>query len=167
MHLFKNTYCSKCKRSQFQKGGCSKCGSPLVDPPFINKASFVVVFVVIVSWVTISVLNNDSEEPSSAQSQVVYASVGEEGVLDPKSGDEEWLVAVDEEALDALTDASVARDSYGISELLMAHKLFAVPVNTRVKVIDTTATKTKIRVLEGDQMGKDGWVSYEFVIKPN
>jgi len=73
------------------------------------------------------------------------------------------LVAVDEEAFEELIKASVAKDYMGIAELLLLGKVFEVPNNTKVLVIDSAFAKRKIRILEGDEFGRTGWVPYEFL----
>jgi hypothetical protein len=72
-------------------------------------------------------------------------------------------VAVDETSFDALVKSSVKGDSYGVAELVAAGKVFGVDGPVRVLLLDSTFTKCKVRILEGPQTGRAGWVPTEWV----
>ena len=62
------------------------------------------------------------------------------------------------------------KDKYGFIELVESGKVFSVPNNTRVLVLDygggfLDSTKSKIRILEGPWTGTAGWVPEEWVVK--
>lgn len=101
------------------------------------------------------------------QVQARKVFVGDEGVLnyhdDVNDCSQKSVVAVDEKSEDVVTKASVANDTYGIAELVMNNQAFLVPNCTKVQVIDQSFAIRKIRILEGDQIGKSGWVPMEFV----
>lgn len=115
-----------------------------------------------------------SSNPSSEPQQVAEENkpggkvgIGEEGILnyheDATDCSQTSIVAVDEETHKAIVTASVAKDTYALSEFIVKGKAFLVPNCTKVKVIDQGYGRRKIRVSEGEQANKAGWVSMEFV----
>ena len=92
-----------------------------------------------------------------------HPGLGEDGFLRSTDGGA-LPVALDEEAWQAMWDAVVAGDDYGMAELVATGRVLAVESGTRVRVIDTGLFRNKIRVLEGEHTGRGGWVAYEFVI---
>lgn len=101
--------------------------------------------------------------PTSAPSSSSLSSlrVGEEGRLD--NGGNLAFVAVDDAAFDALNKAANAGDQVGIADLITAGRVFTVSQNTRILVIENGIFSVKIRVTDGPQQGKSGWVPAEFV----
>lgn len=114
-----------------------------------------------------------SSNPSPEPQQVVEdkpngkVGIGEEGILnyheDVTDCSQTSIVAVDEETHKAIVTASIAKDTYALSEFVVKGKAFLVPNCTKVKVIDQGFGRRKIRVSEGEQINKAGWVSMEFV----
>ena len=72
-------------------------------------------------------------------------------------------LAVDEQAYDELSSAMMAKDSYGCQELVNSGKVFLVEEGTEVLIIDRTLYLVKVRILEGTNQGKAGWVIHEAV----
>lgn len=67
-------------------------------------------------------------------------------------------VAADEKTLDDLAAALASRDGK-LESLIASGKVFTVPNNTRIRIMETGFAKTRVRVLEGDKMMQEGWVS--------
>jgi hypothetical protein len=88
---------------------------------------------------------------------------GAKGWLVSSHPNVEVFVATDEKAFDDVTNAAIANDTYGVKELLSKGKIFIGSYNSRVLVIDSAMLKTKVRLLDGDNIGKAGWVPFEFV----
>lgn len=95
--------------------------------------------------------------------------VGEDGMLnyhsDIKDCSQETIVSLDVETEKAVIKASIANDTYGMAEVVSSGKAFLVSNCTKVKVIDQNVGSRKIRILEGEQLSKSGWVPMEFVKK--
>ena len=93
--------------------------------------------------------------------------IGETGVLKPLGeGASIVLVGVDEKAVDAIYKALMAKDETGIEELAAAGRIFIVAPGTKVKVLDLhgfLAPRSEIRILEGPQKGRRGFVSTSLV----
>lgn len=123
--------------------------------------TLIIVLLCIVGAVVAFGSNNSTQ--TSGNSSADSIGIGDEGRL--YSGADNIFVAIDQDSFDKLTAAAVAEDSYGITELMLQGKIFLVGSNTRVKVIDTSFAKTKVRVLSGDWTGSSGWVPYEWVKK--
>lgn len=101
---------------------------------------------------------NSAAVPTSALS---HLRAGQEGHLD--NGGDTAFVAADDAAFDELTKAASAGDQVGIRELVRGGRVFLVPQNTRILVIENGVFSVRIRVLDGLQKDKAGWVPAEFV----
>lgn len=77
--------------------------------------------------------------------------------------DKEALIAVDEKALDELMKSFAAKDWQGVVELNVSGRVFPVPSHTKVLIIDQSFGKRKIRIDEGKQSGKTGWLPMEYL----
>lgn len=73
------------------------------------------------------------------------------------------VVASTKDGLDEFHKAVVAKDEYGINEMILGGSMLPVPSGTRVRVIDITMLTSQVRVLEGKYMGEAGWVDSSFV----
>lgn len=98
-------------------------------------------------------------QPASSQK----VSVGEEGYI--KVSSPKTILANTKTDLDALTKIYLANDTEGIAEFLVGGQGFAVSNGTKVLVIDTAYGVRRVRVLEGDQANKTGWLPMEYVSK--
>jgi hypothetical protein len=74
------------------------------------------------------------------------------------SGASSIRVAADDLALTDLINALAARDENSMESLEGAGRVFSVSNDTRVRVLERTSTKAKVRVLEGENTMKEGWV---------
>lgn len=89
-----------------------------------------------------------------------------------KAGASTIPVAIDEKALDEFVRAATTNDDYGLRHLISSGRVFSVPNNTDVIILDSTALTTK--VLIGPVVGasadsafrKSGWLPHEWVIQP-
>lgn len=80
--------------------------------------------------------------------------------------DGQWIyLAVDRDAMDELMDAQNASDLDGLRRLGQQDKVFRVPNNTTVEVVERGGLLTKVRATEQDRVytGREGWLQYEFV----
>ncbi len=90
-------------------------------------------------------------------------SVGEEGYINTPSP--KAMIALTEAGYKELTKIYIANDTMGIGEFLTSGKGFAVPKGTKVLVTDSAVGARKVRILEGDNIGKAGWIAMEWVSK--
>lgn len=93
-------------------------------------------------------------------------SIGDTGTIIPghyKSA----IIAVDEASFDAVMKAEIANDDEGKVELARMGKLFLVDPGTKCRVLDfhvVMATMSyKVRILDGKQSGRAGYIAAEFV----
>lgn len=106
--------------------------------------------------------------PSEAKKAKVAASapnvgVADEGYLRLPDSDAEVVLAIDLKAYDEFVNVSVAKDMYGLADLVLARRIFKVASGTRGLVIETKWFKNRVRVLEGPEAGRSGWVPFEWV----
>ncbi len=89
----------------------------------------------------------------------------------PNSGDQGRLymdggtipVAITKDALDKMTRSFNVKDEIGFDNLFLSGQAFWTESGTKVLVIDMSFATRKIRILEGSQYGRSGWVPYEWV----
>lgn len=70
-------------------------------------------------------------------------------------------VAVDEKAYEAMMNAAAVKDDQGITNLILAGRVFTVSNSTKVQVISPGFLKAQVRILEGPKAGRSGWVPTE------
>ncbi|HLF82831.1 MAG TPA: 6-pyruvoyl-tetrahydropterin synthase-related protein [Blastocatellia bacterium] len=68
------------------------------------------------------------------------------------------LVSVDEQALNELMNALPAKDNSKVDALVESGKLLRIANDTRVRILETGAGKTKVRILQGGHSMAEGWV---------
>jgi len=97
-----------------------------------------------------------------------HVSIGQEGRLYVEGADH-LQVCIDEKTLDEVVHAVAVGDKYGFVELMESGRVFSVPNNTKVLVLDKGgflySEKSKVRILEGLWAGKAGWVPQEWVTR--
>jgi hypothetical protein len=67
------------------------------------------------------------------------------------------MVAVDEKAFSDLINA-LSSGGEGVDGLIQSQKVFTVPNNTRVRILEIATSKNKVRITEGDRIMQEGWV---------
>jgi predicted nucleic acid-binding Zn ribbon protein len=163
-------FCSEEIQDEAKK--CKHCQTDLVkmENKRRNRGACLILFVIIAILITVAVVNlNIAKEEAkiNSPSNNISTGVGDEGILNSNDNisdcSGEIIIGVNEEAQKAITEASVAEDGYGLMELVAAGKAFTVLNCTKVKILDTGFAIRKIRVLEGGQKNRSGWVPYEFV----
>jgi hypothetical protein len=81
---------------------------------------------------------------------------GGEAILSPRARGEVFL-ALDPSASGEITDAQVLGDKTKLAKLITSGKAASTPSGTRVKIIELEDTRAKVRVLDGDISGTEGW----------
>ena len=71
------------------------------------------------------------------------------------------MVAVDEQSLDELVTALA--NTNRVEQLVDAGRVFSVPNNTKVRVVEANFTKLKVRFLEGRLVMTEAWVPEPWV----
>ena len=96
-------------------------------------------------------------------------SLGEVGIINYKTDRNDCtgqtILGATKESQDKITTALVANDEIGLAQLVITREAFMVDNCTKVKVIDTAVSLRQVRILEGEQVGKSGWLPYEWAIK--
>lgn len=67
-------------------------------------------------------------------------------------------VSEDEQTYKELVAAVTAKDTVGYNKLLYSGKVFEVATGTKVLVLEPGLERSKVRILEGNNSGRSGWV---------
>lgn len=73
------------------------------------------------------------------------------------------LVAVDERALNELMTALPAKDDAKVDAMVESGRVLRVANDISVRVLESGAGKTKVRILEGEHTMAEGWVSERWI----
>ena len=98
-----------------------------------------------------------AEAPSGQKERRGALAVGSDAVLFIE-GQPAISVATDERALSELLGALAAREMNKIDELVNSGRVLRVPGGTRVTILEISPGSLKVRIREGENMTKDGWV---------
>jgi hypothetical protein len=127
-------------------------------------AGLVMLFICVVSWLVIDSVS--SPRPSSPPDTPTPTGVpvGDEARLHSTDLDS-ISVCLDEEAFDRCTEVLLAKDEYGLYELVVAGRVFFVPNDTQVLVLAVRRSphSIKVRILGGEHAGRAGWVQSAWV----
>lgn len=58
-----------------------------------------------------------------------------------------------------------ANDEYGYQRLFALGRMYRVKNGTKALVLERTHTLARVRILDGNYQGRDGWLPVEFVVK--
>lgn len=79
------------------------------------------------------------------------------------SGDQNNWIAVDSAAWSEAYKASTAGDKHGLYELIVAGRLFVVDDGTPGLLLSIGMQQHEVRILDGPQTGKKGWIDTKLV----
>lgn len=77
--------------------------------------------------------------------------------------EEKCPIGVTKQAYSELTRSLMSGDNAGVTNLIYSGKAFIIPAGTRAKIIEYTVTLRRVRILDGDFAGQDGWCAMEHV----
>ncbi|OGD56943.1 hypothetical protein A2V71_03015 [Candidatus Berkelbacteria bacterium RBG_13_40_8] len=100
--------------------------------------------------------SNSSSDTSSAM------SIGSEHKITNSSGGTIYI-ATNRDSWNQLSKAVMAGDDTGVNNLLVSGRIFPVNVGSKVKIIDQDWTVLQVRVQNGTNSGRSGWVGSEFL----
>jgi len=106
---------------------------------------------------------------SSNSKEEQKLEIGDVGIINYRddkndcSGDDLVILGVSREAQEKVDKALYAKDTIGIAQLLANGEAFAVDICTKAKIIDSAVALREVRILEGKNMGKSGWLPYEWI----
>ncbi|NBC24220.1 MAG: hypothetical protein GVX78_01220 [Bacteroidetes bacterium] len=109
-----------------------------------------------------------TEATVEESSQNDFVNTGEEGVVNmtPEHCEDSTLIAPNREAFEAFHEARATQDGDEIQNVMIRENVFGVFDCTKVEVIDSAGflgSVRQVRVLEGGNEGKTGWVPVEWV----
>ncbi|MCK5320257.1 hypothetical protein KAJ61_02610 [Candidatus Parcubacteria bacterium] len=107
-----------------------------------------------------------SNYSNKAENEIIY--IGDEAII--KNGAELVLLGRTKDDFSELQKISLAKDTFGLAQMMEAERIFEVKSGTKIKLLDSETSlldynsdKRQVRILEGPQIGKSGWVNYDFV----
>ena len=129
------------------------------------------IWVVLLILAVAAVLTLALMRRSNSAKNADEASIESRGSNDHSPGSEVFLylpgrstvmVAVDEQSLDELIGA-LAGTGEEVQVLVDSGKVFTVPNNTRVRVVEMNFAKIKVRFLEGKRVMTEAWVPERWI----
>jgi len=127
-----------------------------------------VFIIIIIGMITLPIVmtiisSNTSPSPSSTTQLSTDLRVGDTGTIKSSSGS--LLVALTRSDAKEVISLSVAKDTLGVSKMVLDGRVMLVDSGTKIRVIDTDLFYTNVRILEGKYYGESGWLPNEFVSK--
>lgn len=148
------------KTGKEKKGMRSGPKDPVKIPPGV------VVLVAIIGLVLFFVysMRNISSLPPGTGASTSSGIVGTEAHLKLGDGQYPTPVAEDEQTYKEMMEAIRVKDIIGTNKfLLYSDKVFMAPTGTKVWVLESGLERAKVRILEGNNYGKSGWVPRQTV----
>lgn len=134
--------------------------------PFILVALVIIILIIGGIWVATKREANNKNQQINLLSNYTYsagdtATINMNDDVNDKSGG--VIVSIDEASFNELIGYVIVNDLGGLGRLVAAKKVFDANNGTRVRVLEVYYSKIKVRILEGEHEGKEGWVPYEYV----
>lgn len=148
---------------------------PIVPPspaPKQHKTALAIVVTVFVILGIMALVNRAGRQTDNANTNpVTVFTVGEEVRInfnqDRQRATGVALLAVDETALDQFIAIAQSGDDTGLDALFESRRLVSVKNGTRVRVLKQTANRVRLRVVEGEMTGQEGWTTTQFLVRLN
>ncbi len=140
---------------------CKHCGKSQPNQVSRKLIYTLIASVALVFFISIGSSGSTISTPPAPQIESV--SVGETGYLE--SSADNVLVGTTKQNYEEIVKLSVAKDNEGLTQMVLNGQAYFVDSGTQVRVIDTSMFARQVRILEGKQSGKSGWVPAEFVKK--
>jgi 6-pyruvoyl-tetrahydropterin synthase related domain len=137
-----------------------------ITPRLKRRATAVLIVMVITTIIVMIIRRSDVANPGQGEAQPSggsgqisggYAGVGSDARL-YLEGRDSVAVAVDEKASGELLAAIAGRDQTALEALTESGRVLKVDNNTRVRVLQAESGNTRVRILEGPNILKEGWV---------
>jgi len=152
--------CPHCKTEVDPKASrCPHCHGKIFQWTFIKilVVGFFSLMVLSAVISTVSYQNYTSKEVAT----IAPLSISEEGYLD--SGNPTVILGTTKDNYDEALKLSIAKDSEGITKMLLNNQVIMVKSGTKIRVIDTSMFEREVRILDGKEYGQSGWTANEFV----
>ncbi len=168
--------CPTCKKKVSEEAvTCPKCGQPLEQNQkfqAMRKAQkrggvFGLVLLLIVLGFILSREESTNKRSTTTQVSVTSpapkkALVDIGSVVKLRSGAEVIVLGRTKNDYDSMAKAYRADDSHGRAQLLLSGRAFKVPAGTKARIIDQSWTMRQVRILEGQSVGRAGWIPAEW-----
>lgn len=146
-------------RDEIERGR-NRPAEPIKANPKVGCIAIIIVLVVLV--VCVNLLRSPTgptDESTASYDEPSMKRIGDIAYLQLKDGQDDVWVSEDEQTYKELIDAVMAQDNIGIKKLVLySGRVFTVDSGTKVLVLESGLERAKVRILEGDNYGKSGWV---------
>jgi len=164
--------CGECGTEVSDKAtACPKCGNPISSQNATTAASKktgkgIGCLTVIVLFTILAIFGKFSDDGSSRPGNVdVGPSIGDMVTIRLPSSNDEPVLCATREAQDQFTKLAVAHDTLGIGTLLVANVCFLVEPGASARLIDSGFGVKQVRVMDGKQFSRSGWLPSEWINK--
>lgn len=99
-------------------------------------------------------------KPEGRYDHVVHP--GEQALLTAAGADRIWVAVAKEDSY-PLQKAMAEKDEAFLQQAVTDGKAFVLPVGARIEVTGQSANKRRLKVAEGPDAGKVGWVEFEYL----
>jgi hypothetical protein len=132
---------------------------------FYYLIAFIIsIFVVIVVKLTdgpTKHLEQEADRYASVETYSYHFFAGDKAFMNGKFA----LIASDEDSFEELGKIATANDKIGAERLVLSGRAFIEDGHVEVLIIETKSNTARIRILEGRNYGRDGWIYTKFLSK--
>jgi hypothetical protein len=117
------------------------------------------IIAIVIIWALVARLNRNKPPAAGTTSEQRQNAVrvGGQATLFIEGRDDVY-VATDEQALPELLSAVASREAANVDALVGSGRVLRLPNNTSVEVLELAAGKVKVRLSEGSNAMRTGWV---------
>lgn len=142
---------------------------PIQSKPGRRNVALIVVIIVFVILGIMAFANRARQPTSNGNTnQTNRFTIGQEVRInfndDRESTTGVALLAVDEQTLVEFVTIANTGDEAGLDKLFDERRLVSIQNGTRVRVLKETSGRARIRVIEGEATGSEGWTTTQFLV---
>lgn len=141
---------------------CPHCGKPITSP--ITMGCAIIAGFLLLLYIISSITTNTTPTPTTTNTTpaVLGKSIGDEARLFMKD-QRDIVIGLEENDWEECVTLLQAKDFNGIALMVLSGRAIMVSSGTRVKIIDSSWGKRRIRILEGPFQNQFAWTSEAFI----
>ncbi len=149
-------------------------------PKFYKRKGFQVAAIFIIFFYIVGIISSSSDSKNNQLNSETNVANNSDSLVENKTvgiGDEVMLnsnedtsicdrfmvIGITKDDEDEVVKLSVAEDSTGLVKMVLDNKAFMAKNCSKAKLIESTFTLRRVRILDGDTAGFDGWLPFEWV----
>lgn len=140
------------------------------EPPHRSNTAFAVVVIIFIALGVAALVNRKAAvAPTINSNQSIGPFISGDTVTinfntDTTNASGLAAIAVDEESYSLFMDVSQDPDG-SLDVLFQDNKIFTVTNGILAKILESHSAASKIRIMEGNELGKEGWVNNDFLYR--